>query len=56
MTEIELYGISNAKAGAQDAYQKGDKVKYPNINGEIYISIINNNVWEPNIYVWEKSK
>ena len=32
-------------------YKMNDKVKY---NGEIWISIINNNSWEPGVYGWEK--
>lgn len=32
-------------------YHKGDKVKY---NGEIWTSIIDNNVWVPGVYGWEK--
>lgn len=31
-------------------YMTGDKVKY---NGYTYISIIDNNVWAPDIYGWE---
>lgn len=39
--------------GAQDAYQTGDKVYYPTKNDTIYISIVDNNVWAPNVYGWE---
>lgn len=39
--------------GAQDAYQKGDKVYYPSLNEKIYISTIDNNVWEPGVYGWD---
>lgn len=39
--------------GAQDAYMSGDKVKYPDENGSVYISVIDNNVWEPTVYGWE---
>lgn len=39
--------------GAQDAYQLNDKVYYPTKNDNIWISIIDNNVWEPNIYGWQ---
>ena len=31
-------------------YMKGDKVTY---NGITYISIIDNNIWQPGIYGWE---
>src|SRR5690554_2701990 len=37
-------------AGAHDAYQIGDKVKH---KGDVWISIIDNNIWEPSVYGWE---
>lgn len=40
--------------GAQDAYAKGDKVKYPDEQGDIWISDVDNNVWEPGVYGWTK--
>ncbi len=33
--------------GAQDAYMKGDKVWYPEKDTTVYISTVDNNVWEP---------
>lgn len=39
--------------GAQDAYNTGDKVRYPDENGAVYVSLIDNNVWEPGVYGWE---
>lgn len=38
--------------GAHDAYNKGDKVRY---NGKVYRSLINANVWSPDILpsAWE---
>jgi hypothetical protein len=39
--------------GAQDAYNKGDKVHYPDADGAVYVSTIDNNVWEPTVYGWE---
>lgn len=39
--------------GAQDAYQKGDKVHYPDKDGPVYISTMDNNIWEPGVYGWE---
>lgn len=39
--------------GAQDAYMTGDKVYYPAKNDAIYISTVDNNVWEPTVYGWE---
>lgn len=38
--------------GAQDAYQRGDKVSH---NGKHWISTADNNVWEPGVYGWEKA-
>ena len=40
--------------GAQDAYQTGDKVHYPDAEGPVYVSVVDNNVWEPGVYGWEK--
>lgn len=38
--------------GAQDAYMKGDKVHYPDADGPVYVSDVDNNVWEPGVYGW----
>lgn len=35
--------------GSHDAYQTGDKVKHL---GEIWISDVDNNIWEPGVYGW----
>ena len=40
--------------GAQDAYQTGDKVHYPDADGAVYVSTVDNNVWEPGAYGWEE--
>ena len=42
--------------GAQDAYAKGDKVHHPDASGPIYVSDVDNNVWEPGVYGWTKEK
>lgn len=41
--------------GAQDAYMAGDKVHYPDADGPVYVSTIDNNVWSPDAYPqgWE---
>lgn len=39
--------------GAQDAYMIGDKVHHPNAEGPVYISTVDNNVWEPGVYGWD---
>ena len=39
--------------GAQDAYNKGDKVHYPDKDGPVYVSIVDANAWEPGGYGWE---
>ena len=39
--------------GAQDAYNKGDRVHYPDKDGPVYESIVDANVWEPGVYGWE---
>jgi hypothetical protein len=36
--------------GAQDAYNTGDKVRYPDENGPVYESVIDSNVWSPGVY------
>ena len=40
--------------GAQDAYMTGERVRYPDEDGEVWISTVDNNVWEPGVYGWEK--
>lgn len=40
--------------GAHDAYQMGDKVYYPDTTGSIWISLVDNNVWEPGVYGWQQ--
>lgn len=40
--------------GAQDAYQTGDKVHYPDADSPVYVSTVDNNVWEPGVYGWEE--
>ena len=42
--------------GAQDAYSKGDKVKYPDEDGDVYESLIDANVYSPEAYPagWKK--
>ena len=39
--------------GAQDAYMTGDKVHYPDADGPVYVSIMDNNIWAPDVYGWE---
>lgn len=36
--------------GAQDAYAKGDKVRYPDEYSPVYESVIDANVWSPEVY------
>lgn len=42
--------------GAQDAYRLGDKVHYPDEDGNVWVSTAENNVWEPGVYGWEKEE
>lgn len=42
--------------GAQDAYMTGDKVHYPDADGPVYVSIVDNNTWSPDVYGWELSE
>lgn len=39
--------------GAHDSYMIGDKVYYPDVGDPIYVSTVDNNVWEPTVYGWE---
>lgn len=48
---IEEYPEWRQPTGVQDAYNIGDKVTF---NNEHYISIVDANVWQPDIYGWEK--
>lgn len=36
--------------GAQDAYAKGNKVWFPDVNTTVYESVIDSNVWSPTDY------
>lgn len=38
--------------GVQDAYNKGDKVHYPDADGPVYESTVDSNVWAPDVYGW----
>ena len=42
--------------GAQDAYHKGDRVRYPDEAGAVYESLTDGNVWPPEAYPegWRK--
>lgn len=39
--------------GAQDAYNKGDKVWYPEKDTTVYVSTLDANIWTPGVYGWE---
>lgn len=55
-TEIAKPGeipVWKQPTGAQDAYNEGDKVHYPDKNGPVYISTVDNNVWAPTVYGWD---
>lgn len=39
--------------GAQDAYMTGDKVHYPDKDGPVYMSTVDNNTWQPDVYGWK---
>lgn len=38
--------------GATDAYNAGDKVRH---NGKVWVSDVDNNVWEPGVYGWSEA-
>ncbi len=57
-TEVALPGeipVWKQPTGAQDAYNKGDKVHYPDADGPVYQSLIDANIWSPEAYPqgWE---
>ena len=55
-TEVAAPGeipVWKQPTGAQDAYQKGDKVHYPGKDDPVYVSTVDNNVWEPRVYGWD---
>ena len=57
-TEVAKPGeipVWKQQTGAQDAYNKGDKVHYPDVDSPVYVSTIDNNVWSPEAYPagWE---
>ena len=39
--------------GAQDAYRIGDKVKYPDENGNVWICTVDYNTYAPGVYGWD---
>ena len=58
-TEVALPGeipVWKQPTGAQDAYNTGDKVHYPDKDGPVYVSTVDANVWEPGVYGWEVVK
>jgi hypothetical protein len=55
-TEIPKPGeipVWRQPTGAQDAYMQGDKVHFPNEGDPVYVSNVDNNVWQPGVYGWE---
>ena len=40
--------------GAQDAYDIGDRVHYPDAAGPVYESLIDGNTWAPDVYGWKE--
>ena len=55
-TEVAKPGeiaIWRQPTGAQDAYQKGNLVHFPGRDDPVYISIVDNNIWAPDVSGWE---
>lgn len=55
-TEIARPGqipVWRQPSGAQDAYHAGDVVRYPDEDGELWVSELDGNVWEPGVYGWQ---
>lgn len=54
--EVALPGeipVWKQPTGAHDTYQEGDEVYYPDKDGQVYRSTVNNNSWAPDVYGWE---
>ena len=54
-TEVAAPGeipVWKQPTGAQDSYMTGDKVHYPTKTDPVYVSTVDNNVWEPGVYGW----
>ena len=47
----EEYPAWRQPLGAQDAYQTGDKVSF---GGKHWVSVTDNNTWQPGVYGWEE--
>ncbi len=55
-TEVAVPGeipIWHQPTGTQDAYHLGDKVRYPDTEGTVWVSTVDDNVWEPGVYGWK---
>ena len=55
-TEVAAPGeipVWRQPTGAQDAYNTGDKVYYPNVGDTIYICTVDGNAYAPDVYGWE---
>ena len=50
VAEPSVIPVWRQPTGAQDAYNTGDKVWYPEENTTVYESTIDNNVWSPVAY------
>lgn len=44
------YDVWTQPSGAHDAYNIGDRVLYPDADGQVYESLINGNTWSPDAY------
>lgn len=44
------YDIWQQPSGSHDAYNVGDRVLYPDAEGQVYESLINGNAWSPDAY------
>lgn len=44
------YDVWQQPSGAHDAYNIGDRVLYPDADGQVYESLINGNTWSPDAY------
>ena len=57
VSKISGIGEYTVKPGkTRELYMKGDKVHYPDAEGDVYESLIDGNVWSPEAYPdgWKK--
>ena len=42
--------------GAQDAYMSGDRVRYPDEEGDVWVCTSDHNIYAPGVFGWEREE